>query len=337
MNGRGWGCVAVALLALGNNSCEQVGFLSLCDPTDTGRVVGFYSTGDCLGTDASLFRGHEWLTLFANDEGIFSDDQINTIVEGNRHTDYPQELLVQLDNGALAYLDALLAYHNNPAGQAEHFILRSDNSHYQARDEALGLLVGLTKDAVRHWNDNQIKALTRIGRATHELQDSYSQAHAVRAPQPDLRNDPPFTNVPWCMCKLKTFVPRAEGCLTDDIEFHDQFDDQRRPGHLTALDSIYDDRKDCHDPRDEEIVRRCLIPEATQAIVATRDYLVLVRELVTTAVPEDEIEARLQPYFDMHFPFCDLPALVRPGDSSLVPPRPDVMCDRPDESVPACQ
>ncbi len=325
MKGRGWGWVVVAALAFGSNSCEQAGFLSICDPTDTGRVVGFYSTGDCLGTDASLFRGHEWLTLFANDEGIFTDDQIQTIIEGNRHTDYPQELLVHLDNGILAYLDALLAYHNNPDGQAEHFILRAANTHYEARDEALGLLVGLTQEAVANWNDKQITALTRIGRATHEIQDSYSQAHAVRAPTP--HPDGMGTSVAWCMCKLKGFVPREEGCETDDIEFHDQFDDERRPGHLTALDSIYDDRPECHDPKDEDDVRDCLIPVADQAIKATRDYLVLVRELATTAVPEDEIEPRLQPYFDAHFPFCDLPAVVDANGK---------MCDRPDESAPAC-
>ncbi len=291
--------------------------------------MGFYSSGDCLGTDQSVFRGHEWLTFLGNRDGeeqFFTDDQIATIVDGNRHTDYPKELLVHLDNGLLEYLDRLFAYHNNPAGQAEHFILRSNNTHEEARAEGLEVLRLLTHNAVALWNDNQQTALQLIGKATHGLQDSYSPAHTVRVPDPAAggqANDPA-----WCFCKLKTFVSRAEGFDTDDIEFHDRLDDERTTGHTTALDSIYlPEGRACLNPNGPEAVTACLKAEAKQAVVSTHDYLALVRELATTSASEAIVDERLSEYFDLHFSFCSLPVILAEDAPSKYRGMP---CDRPE-------
>lgn len=295
------------------NSCDTFDVFTLCDPSKGSGRVGFYSAGDCLGTDQSVFRGHEWITFLGNRDSdvpngqYFTDDQISTIIDGNRHTDYPKELLVHLDNGFLEYLDALFAYHNTPSGQAEHFILRSDNSHQEAHAEGLVVLRGLTQEAVALWNDSQESALGRIGKATHSLQDSYSPAHTLRVPDPAAGGQ--AADPAWCLCKLKTFVARDEGYDTEDIEFHDRLDDERTSGHTTALDSIYVPTKgrECLDPNSPEQVEGCLKAEARQAVVSTHDYLALVRELATTAADEATVDQRLDEYFALHFSFCTLP------------------------------
>lgn len=333
---RGWGYAALACLALGSTTCD-VTVIELCDPgNDSGRV-GFYSAGDCVGLNQSVFRGHEWITFLGNRDPdaqsgqFFTDDQMDVIIDGNRHTDYPQELLVHLDNGLLDYLDALFAYHNDPDGQAEHFILRSDNTHEQARQESLDNLRTLTKQAVALWSDEQQAALTRLGRATHGLQDSYSPAHSVRVEDPAAGGQP--GDQPWCFCKLKGFVVRDDGFDTDDIEFHDRLDDDRKPGHTSALDSIYRPdrlpnrpRRFCLDPQTPDDVTECMKPEALAAVDSTRDYLRLARELVTTSADEDTIDQRLDDYFAEHFSFCTLPIVLPDNAASL---RAGLDCDRP--------
>jgi hypothetical protein len=322
------GLVASLCLAWGvSNSCETFDLFSLCDPYSGAGRVGFYSAGDCLGTNQSVFRGHEWITFLGNqdgDERFFTDDQIAAIVDGNRHTDYPKELLVHLDNGLLEYLDALFAYHDKPSGQAEHFILRSNNTHQEAREEGLQVLRQLTQDAVSEWNFDRRVALQLIGKATHGLQDSYSPAHTVRIPAPVAGGQP--DDPPWCLCKLKTFVARDEGFDTDDIEFHDRLDDQRTSGHTSALDSIYvPTGRECLDPNTPDTVRGCLKDEAKQAVVSTRAYLAMVRTLATTSASAAIVDERLDEYFEQHFSFCTLPVTLAADAANPA----GKSCDRP--------
>jgi hypothetical protein len=322
--------LAIALLAMGGASCDQFGFLDLCKPGRGANRSGFYSTGDCFGTDASVFRGHEFLTEIGNADDeypggmIFPQSQIELIVEGNRHTDYPIELLVHLDNGVLAYLDALLGYHNAPENQAPHFILRAGNSHYEAHEEALDIIRAHTIEAAALWNFDQTRALIELGQATHALQDSYSPAHTVRSP------DPGGGDLAYCICKLKTFVPRDEGCLTSEIEFHDKLDDDRKPGHTTALDSIYLTVPECLDPGTVDEVKSCLTGEARRAVLATHDYLVAARELLTTGADQTAVLDRLDAYFAVHFSFCVM--------TDPPPPAPTAtgVCDRPPPEADPC-
>jgi hypothetical protein len=326
-----WGTLVSLCLAWGvSNSCDSFDIFTLCDPHSGSGRVGFYSAGDCLGTDQSVFRGHEWITFLGNQNGddkpFFTEDQIAAIVDGNRHTDYPIELLVHLDNGLLEYLDALFAYHNTPNGQEEHFILRSNNSHEDGRLKGILNLSQLTRDAVKEWNDNQPLALQLIGKATHGLQDSYSPAHTVRVPDPAAGGQP--DDPVWCFCKLKTFVSRDEGYDTDDIEFHDRLDDERSTGHTSALDSIYvPEGRECLDPNTPESVFACMKAEAKQAVVSTHDYLEMVRELVTTSPSEDVIDQRLGEYFSKHFSFCTLPVTLAEDAPSKYRGQ---ACDRPE-------
>jgi len=307
--------VAVGL-ALGCATCDTAAFLDLCNPKDGGHRVGFYSSGDCLGTNMSVFRGHEWITLLGNRDPeapngqLFTDEQIDAVIEANRHRDYPKELLVYLDQGPIDYLDALFAYHNDQDGQVEHFILRSDNSYEDSRIESLGILRALTHEAASYWPDQQIESLTALGKATHLLQDSFSPAHSVRVPEP------PAPDVPWCFCKLKTYVPRAPGYDTPDIEFHDRLDaraDDRGKVHTSALDSIYvSDRYitdggktyDCLDPQDARTVKKCMKPEALRAEVATRDYLRMMRRLLVTGADTATIDSELDAHIAVHYVFC---------------------------------
>jgi hypothetical protein len=315
-----------------SNSCDTFDLFTLCDPYSGAGRVGFYSAGDCLGTNQSVFRGHEWITFLGNRDGeeqLFTDDQIAAIVDGNRHTDYPKELLVHLDNGLLEYLDALFAYHDKPEGQAEHFILRKDNTHEEAHEEGLAVLRRLTHDAVLKWNFDQQVSLQLIGKATHGLQDSYSPAHTVRVPNPVAGGQPDDPD--WCFCKLKTYVTREEGFDTPDIEFHDRLDDQRTSGHTSALDSIYvsDMGRACLDPNTPDAVSNCLKEEAAQAVVSTRAYLTMVRELATTSASSTVVDEQLDEYFEQHFSFCGLPVML-PANAGFPDGKP---CDRP-EAVP---
>lgn len=307
----------LAACAVACITCEAVAFLDLCDPKGGGGRVGFYSAGDCLGTNLTVFRGHEWITFLGNRDPDapggqhFTADQIAVVIEGNRHRDYPKELLVYLDTGPVAYLDALFAYHGAADGQPEHFILRPDNTYEEALEESLELLRSLTHEAAGHWPDRAVESLTALGKATHLLQDSYSPAHSVRVPEP------PAPDVPWCFCKLKTYVPRAPGYDTPDIEFHDRLDeraDDRGKVHTTALDSIYFSERfisdesgrsyDCLDPKDARTVEQCMKPEAQRAKLSTREYLRIARKMFVTGADTATIDAELDTYFATHYTLC---------------------------------
>src|SRR5690349_21190628 len=105
----GWVVLLAAALA-----CEDPA--DICAPV-TDRI-GFFSQGDCIFTRARFFRGHEWLTYFGNaelgDSERFDDAEVQWMALGNRRVDYPKELLVHLDNGVLAYVDALMTRTEQP-------------------------------------------------------------------------------------------------------------------------------------------------------------------------------------------------------------------------------
>ena len=331
MTGRLLKCAVAAAAMVAGTTCDEMASLDLCDPTSGGLRVGFYSTGDCLGFESSVFLGHEWLTFLGNqaaddrEERIFTDDQLHAIIEGNRHTDYPKELLVHLDNGVIAYLDALLAYHDNPDGQADHFLLRGDNYAWEAWQEGRCVIRKKTIDAVALWHDEQIASLTRLGQATHTLQDSYALAHVVRrdpSPAPGTSPPPeceePANDAPWCICKIKTFMPRAPGFEVAnpdpeapdygaEIGYHERQEEEGKPGHSVAADAIFQDGVGCLAPDGQDEVEACLMANAAAAVVATHDYLAVVRALVTTSADLEEIDRQLGEYFAAHFPLCNPP------------------------------
>lgn len=283
---------------LGLTTCSDP--LALCPPVE-GRV-GFFSKGDCVLTRASFFAGHEWLTFFANEDlpirERFSEEEIDTIVEGNRRTDFPKELLVHLNTSALAYMSAVLEYQDRPENQPVHFLLKADNGHREAAADGVTVIRDRTRRASALWVDNRERALTLVGQACHTIQDSFSHAHAVR--------DPEHPSRPWCIRKLKSYVARAPGFDTPDIEYHGGEDGQAI-GHTSVQDSIYLEGRDCHSPQGRDEVEACLSESATQARVATRSYLAVVRSLLFSNASEADIDLAMSELERRYFTFCDDP------------------------------
>lgn len=133
--------------------------------------IGFFSQGDCVFTRARFFRGHEWLTFFCNaelEEGDrFADAEVQWMALGNRRVDFPKELLAHLDNGILAYVDALMDRTERPEEQARHFLLADSDTEESAAASARERIFATTAQALRLWNRDRIRALTLFGQAQH--------------------------------------------------------------------------------------------------------------------------------------------------------------------------
>jgi hypothetical protein len=251
---------------------------------------------------------------------LSTESQLETIIDGNRHTDYPLELLVHLDNGVAAYIDALLSYHEGPGNQAPHFLLRADNWGWDAWQEALCVIENKTVEGAALWPNEPIAALTKIGSATHTLQDSYALAHTVRCDpgktneELNIPDDIDCTENPWCLVKLKTFVYRT-GVFAEahedpdapdhgmDIEYHERHDYSVLPGHAVAGDAIFWDRLECHEPAKKDVLD-CLLPNAARAVVSTRAYLTVVWSLLDSGAGEQAIRDALDTYFAQHMQLC---------------------------------
>lgn len=154
----------------------------MCAPV-TDRI-GFFSQGDCIFTRARFFRGHEWITFFGNAEldaaERLGDNDVQWMALGNRRVDYPKELLAHLDNGILAYVEALTERTERPEAQPQHFLLRGDDSERAAADSAQEHIFVTTRRALELWGEARVRALTLLGQAQHTVQDSFSPAHTVR-------------------------------------------------------------------------------------------------------------------------------------------------------------
>lgn len=283
-------CLAL-VLPLG--SCDV---LDLCPPNQFR--AGFLSQGDCVFTRSASLGGHEWLTTFANDDlrdsdGVaFTDREIGIIVEGNRRVDFPKHLLVHLNSSALAYLDAINEYHDAPHNQPKHFLLDDRNTRDEAAEAAYALIEETSVQAVAEWDVNRTRSLTRMGQVCHTIQDSFSVAHTRRDPERD-----------WCILKVKAYMPRAEGFLDDDIEFHGA-DDGDTIGHITPQDSIYREGRECREPSGREAIETCLSEPAQLGRAATRDYLHEMLRLTRESADEDEVRDSVQALIDAHMALC---------------------------------
>jgi hypothetical protein len=263
------------MLSAGQSSCALE---PLCPPTQ-GRL-GFFSKGDCALTRASFFQGHEWLTVFGNDDlperDRFTHSEVRAIADGNRRVDWPLELLVHLNNSILAYANALTEHTNRPEIQRLHFLLSDTNDTEEATEDARDELERSSIEAVDLWIDNRTRSLTLIGRGNHLIQDSFSSAHTVREPENG-----------WCIRKVKAYIPRAPGHLDDDVEFHGTEDDTI--GHITTLDSIYREGRDCHEPKTRSAVEACLSDFARRGRLGTRDYLAAMRRAIQRSLDPNEV------------------------------------------------
>ena len=253
--------------------------------------IGFFSQGDCIFTRARFFRGHEWLTHFGNAElaagDRFDDTEVQWMARGNRRVDYPQELLVQLDNGVLAYVDALMERTERPDEQPHHFLLGASDSELDAAQLARDHILDTTVRALQAWPDERVRALTLLGQAQHTVQDSFSPAHTVRRDAPNIGSLPsdaagdapgsapsPCRGACGCIERVKAYLRRDEE-FREGILYHGTEYDTI--GHITTEDSIYREGRDCHRPTDEAQVFTCLNRFARQAALGTMGYLGWVR------------------------------------------------------------
>jgi hypothetical protein len=287
-----WLATAYSLLLLGFASLtvQCGGDFDVCAPTEAR--LGFFSKGDCLVTRASFFQGHEWLTWLGNldlpESGRFSVEEARAIAEGNRRVDWPQELLVHLNNGVPAYLSALTRYTDRPENQKFHFLLSDRNDTVGAFAEAFAELERLTLRTAELWSTERERALTLIGRAQHLLQDSFSEAHSVREPE--------NLQAPWCVRTIKAYVERDRDFRTADILYHgaDEGDKGVTIGHTTPQDSVYRPGRDCHEPTDRAVVEGCLSATATRARLASRDHLDMIQRVVLGRAPGQELTGLVQ-------------------------------------------
>lgn len=269
---------------------------SLCTPEDAN--IGFFSKGDCVLTNASAFRGHEWLTLLGNGDAApndrFAPSDVSAIVEGNRRVDWPKELLVHMAHSVVAYSKAANAFQDRVEAQAVHYLLDDTNETPAAHENGTWVIRDRTRRGVALWNRDRIGALTLFGQACHTLQDSFSRAHAAREPAHPSR--------PWCVREIKVYMVRAPGKELPPERIHGgQTGDSI--GHTTTEDSIYRVGRDCNNPLTADEVDRCLSDEARRARLATRDYLALVNDLVGRDA-ETEVDGRLDGFFDAHVALC---------------------------------
>ncbi|RLB55159.1 MAG: hypothetical protein DRJ42_06985 [Deltaproteobacteria bacterium] len=265
----------------------------LCPPLEVRRP--FFSRGDCTVSRAEIFAGHEWITLFANDAlpeaSRFPEGEADIILDGNRRVDWPRELLIQLNVGLHAYVAEILDYTNDPDLQADHFLLSSRDSYEEAAASAHARLRGLTREAVDGWATDRRRALTLVGAGLHLIQDSHSEAHSVR------------DRAAGCVIRIKAYIARDEGFLTDDIEFHGRED--AKIGHTTADDSIFNGTIECRRPEGAEAVRACLRESAEDAVTASTDYLVLVIGLAEAGPWDAAADAAVDAYIADHLALCD--------------------------------
>ncbi len=266
--------------------------------TETDSTLAFFSQGDCIFTNATYFRGHEWLTFLANEDvprdDRFSSGDIDAIIEGNRRVDFPKELLVHLNSSIPDYLNALIDHHDRKDNQAIHFLLDERNRTPEAAENAYQLLIDLTDRAVTDFNTRPLRSLT------HMVQDSFSHAHSSR--------ESDNADAPWCVRKVKAYIERAPGFDTPDIEFHGTDDDS--VGHVSTEDSIYRTGRDCADPQGKSQVKNCLSEEAKRAQEATTAYLVAVRTSVRQAPREPIarrafVEKEVRAFIASHLHLCE--------------------------------
>jgi hypothetical protein len=294
-----WVTLVAGMLTLLTSHCANP--LDTCTPSEV--QLGFFSRGDCVLTRAQFFQGHEWLTWFGNrdlpENDRFTKSEVYAIADGNRRVDWPKELLIHLNNGVLAYANALTEFTDRPENQRYHFLLDHKNDSVTAAAESRALIVDLTKKAVVDWGTHRRRALTQIGKANHVLQDSFSQAHTVR--------EPANPALPWCIRKVKAYIEREDGYDTGDIEYHGGGDGDT-VGHTTTQDSIYRQGRDCHEPVSEDLVEFCLSETAKRARLATRDYLALVRRVIAASPVGDEIDSmvadEMATYSATHLELC---------------------------------
>jgi hypothetical protein len=269
----------------------------LCTP-ETAEV-GFFSKGDCALTNASAFRGHEWLTLLGNDDipaaaDRFRDAETRAIIEGNRRVDWPKELLVFMAQGVVAYTNAANAFQDRVEAQPIHFLLDDVNETPDARVAGNAVMRERTRRGVSLWTSDRVLALTLFGQACHTLQDSFSRAHADR--------DPAHPTAPWCVRSIKVYLERAPGHELPPDRIHGGLSGDTI-GHTTTLDSIYRVGRDCNNPLTRGDIDRCLSDEARRARLATRDYLAIVHDL-TNRDALSEVDEKLDAFFAEHTPLC---------------------------------
>jgi len=280
---------ALVWFALSHLQCSDT--LDLCAPTEAR--LGFFSKGDCLVTRAGFFQGHEWLTWLGNrdlpEKDRFTEDEVHSIVEGNRRVDWPQELLIHLNNGAVAYLLALTEYTERPENQRLHFLLTDRNDTPAAFADSVSVLRQLTHEALEAWPTQRVRSLTLLGQANHLIQDSFSEAHTVREPENEEQ--------PWCVRTVKAYIERADGFATDDILYHGAEEGQTL-GHTTPEDSLYRAGRDCHEPTTAADVERCLSVSATRARFATSEYLAAVRVAIALYTAGGSADAALRQPMD---------------------------------------
>ena len=290
--------VALGALALTQSRCTPP---ELCVPRESS--FDFFSKGDCILTNAVFFQGHEWITYFGNRDlsttDRFSAEDLHHIAEGNRRVDWPKELLVYLNTSPVHYYKKLTEHTNRPENQRLHFLLDDRNTSVEAAAQGVEAIRVESELAVELWNVDRVAALTKVGRAQHTLQDSFSAAHTVRAPERD-----------WCLVKVKAYIPRAPGHDDPDLEFHGG-DRNDEVGHTTVEDSIYRAGRDCHDPVGASQVEACLNDSALRAGKASRDHLELIRQAVTerAAAGNDDAPSISDTLFDQfaakHLAFCE--------------------------------
>lgn len=294
--------VATAALALLALQCS--GDLDVCAPTEAR--LGFFSKGDCLVTRASFFQGHEWLTWLGNRDlpasERFSEDEARLIAEGNRRVDWPQELLIHLNNGVPAYYLALTEYTERPENQRFHFLLNDKNDTPAAFSEAWQELEQLTLRAAELWPSERVRSLTLLGRAQHLIQDSFSEAHAVR--------EPDNTRAPWCVRAIKAYIERADAFDTSDVLYHGAEEDEAGVtiGHVTPQDSLYRPGRDCHEPTELANVEACLSETAQRARLASRDHLGAVQRIVSARAAGEQlaelVSRELESFGSAHLELC---------------------------------
>lgn len=316
---------------MGLNQCASL--FDLCAMQTAN--VGFFSKGDCQITRSDAFRGHEWITTIGNQQLVspdrFVDEEIFHIVEGNRRVDFPKELLVHLNAGALPYANALTDYHNEPKNQPMHFLLDARTYTPEAADDAYALLLTITQTAVETFGTDRLRSLTQMGRATHMIQDSFSPAHSCR----EFDNGgttcdeaAPTDEGGWCVQQIKAYMPRDKDLrqrdLDEGVSFHggplqdpdsDDDDDIEALGHTTPQDSIYVAGRNCRQPDSAAEVIRCLNGPAKRAVCATRDYLAMVHQLARNE-DTSRVAHSVECFVSRHMRLCGRP-LAACGDVSF--------------------
>jgi hypothetical protein len=307
-----WGAVGAALLA-----SDCVDPLDICAPI--GGRIGFFSQGDCVLTRASFFRGHEWLTFFGNEQvsgpDRFAPDEVQQIANGNRRVDWPEELLVHLDNGVYAYLSALIRHTDREGVQPLHFLLGATNSEEEAVDAARDAVLASTREALELWPRNRARALARLGRAHHTIQDSFSAAHTVRDTDYDEFGTSACRGRCGCIERVKAYRARGRdhraGVLfhggRDDLDAEEISGDNI--GHSTPEDSIYEAHRGCRSPQRRESVWGCLTPESLAAAAATAEHLTLIRRQLGAGNTGSDLDEELllddfERFVDDHLSMC---------------------------------